>query len=41
MLVKQYELENTKAYLTFPLDCRGLTDKPEFVSQKTFNALYI
>ena len=41
MVVKNYEFDNTQAYLTFPLDCQGLTHKPEFVSPKTCNALYI
>ena len=41
MLVKRYELDNTLAYLTFSLDYRGLTHKPEYVSLKTCNALYI
>ena len=41
MLVKRYEFDNTKACLTFPLDCRDLTHKLEYVSPKTCNALYI
>ena len=40
MLVKRYEFDNTKACLTFPLDCRDLTHKLEYVSPKTCNAMY-
>ena len=31
MLVKRYELDNTKVYLTFTLDCQSFTHKLEFI----------